>query len=64
MEKSYGAKVKKNSSNLHIPLPYTCIMQEDLSPLDDAADDVVACTRDVYASLSWHDMKVATAPLH
>ena len=41
-----------------------CVIQEDLSPLDAAADDVVACTRGVYASLSWHDMKVATAPLH
>ena len=40
------------------------VIQKDLSPLDAAADDVVASTRGVYASLSWHDMKVATANSH
>ncbi len=41
-----------------------CVIEEDLSPLDATTDDVVACSRSVYAGLSRHDEKVATPLLH
>lgn len=41
-----------------------CVIEEDLSPLDATADDVMAGTGSVYAGLSRHDKKVATPLLH
>lgn len=40
------------------------VIEEDLSPLDTTTDDVMACTRSVYAGLSRHGKKVATPLLH
>ncbi|GFO66417.1 hypothetical protein M1B72_00990 [Geomonas paludis] len=55
------SKVKISTTSPRCPI---CVIEEDLSPLDATADDVMAGTGSVYAGLSRHDKKVATPLLH